>query len=238
MYSWFKHLNANTGLRLAFTRNRRFPNLGELYGQGVWTGNPTLQPEMGWTYQADFTRTLRNGSAGLSVYDSQLEDLIVANKDNVYNNLGKARVRGVETSWQREWSRGRVWANYTYLDAENALTGDPLIAAFRTAFPRHSAKAGISMRDGRGGEHVLEVFAYGRRRTDVDTPTFVGNPWNVMVPPSLPGFTWVNYKYSWPVRDKVKLTLAVENVFNVEAQDLLFYPRPGRWVSGSMTLSF
>ena len=236
--SWFKHLNANTGLRLAFTRNRRFPNLGELYGQGVWTGNAALQPEMGWTYQADVTRSLRNGTVGLSVFDSQLEDLIVADAHNVYNNLGKARVRGVETAWQRDWRRGSYWANYAYLDAENTQTGDPLIAAFRTAFPKHSAKVGVSMRDGRGGEHALEVFAYGRRRTDVDTPTFVGNPWNVTVPPSLPGFTWVNYKYSWPLRDKGKLTLAIENVLDVDAQDLLFYPRPGRWVSGSLSWGF
>ena len=32
-------------------------------------------------------------------------------------------------------------------------------------------------------------------------------------------------------------SLAVENLFDVEAQDLLFYPRPGRWVSASMAWS-
>jgi outer membrane receptor protein involved in Fe transport len=72
----------------------------------------------------------------------------------------------------------------------------------------------------------------------VDEPTFVGEPWNVTVPPSLPGFVWVNYKYGWPLRGKGKLTLAVENLFDVEAQDLLFYPRPGRWVSGSIAWDF
>jgi len=236
--SWHKRLNQNTGLRLAFTRSRRFPNLGELFGQGVWTGNPALQPEMGWTYQADLTRNMCKGAFDMSLFDSQLKDLIVANASNVYSNLGEARVRGIESGWQGTWRMGNYWANYTYLDAENTQTGDPLIAAFRTAFPKHSAKAGVSLRDARGREQVLEVMAYGRRRTDVDKPTFVGDPWNVTVPPSLPGFTWVNYKYSWPLRDKVQLTLAVENLFDVEAQDLLFYPRPGRWVSGSMTVSF
>jgi outer membrane receptor protein involved in Fe transport len=156
----------------------------------------------------------------------------------VYNNLGKARLRGLETSWRHDWRKASAWASYTYLDAQNLTTDDPLIAAFRTAFPKHSAKVGVSIADERGGEHVVEMFAYGRRRTDVDHPTFVGDPWNVTVPPSLPGFTWVNYKYSRQLNANAKLTLAMENVFNAEAQDLLFYPRPGRWVSASMSWDF
>jgi outer membrane receptor protein involved in Fe transport len=40
------------------------------------------------------------------------------------------------------------------------------------------------------------------------------------------------------LNNKGKLTLAVENLFDAEAQDLLFYPRPGRWVSGSVSWSF
>lgn len=236
--SWHRRFNSNTGLRLAFTRSRRFPTLTELYGQGVWTGNPGLQPEMGWTYQADLTRSRRNGTFEMSLFNSELEDLIVADSHNVFSNVGEARVRGAELGWQGAWRQGDFWCNYTYLDAENTQTGDPLIAAFRTAFPKHSAKAGVSLRDAHGGEHALEVLAYGRRRTDVDEPTFVGEPWNVTVPPSLPGFVWVNYKYGWPLRGKGKLTLAVENLFDVEAQDLLFYPRPGRWVSGSIAWDF
>jgi outer membrane cobalamin receptor len=236
--SWFKHLNSSTGLRLAFTRSRRFPTLSELYGQGVWTGNPALQPEMGWTYQADLTRSLRNGTIDLSLYDSQLENLVVADEHNVYSNLGKARLRGAELGWQGTWHKAVFWCNYTFLDGENALTGDPLIAAFRTAFPKHSAKAGVSVRDNYGGEHTVEVLAYGRRRTDVDEPTFVGDPWNVTVPPSLPGFMCVNYQYAWPLSSHGRFTVAAENLLNVEAQDLLFYPRPGRWVSGNLSWSF
>jgi outer membrane cobalamin receptor len=236
--SWFKHLSASDGLRLAFTRNHRYPNLSELYGQGVWVGNPGLQPEMGWTYQVDYTHNLRNGALSLSVYDSELEDLISADSHNVYNNIGEGRLRGAEFAWQSNWRKGTYWFNYTYLDTLNKDTGDPLIAAFRTAFPRNSAKAGVTLKDTRGGEHSLEVLAYGPRRTDVDKPTWVGAPWNVTVPTHLPGFTWVNYKYTWPLGDQRSLTLAVENIFNVKAQDLLFYPRPGRWVSGSLNWHF
>jgi outer membrane cobalamin receptor len=237
-FSWLHPLAQDTKLRLALTRNRRFPRLMELYGEGMWTGNPALQPELGWTYQADLSRAFRSGSLDLSVYQSDLEGLIAADENNVFSNIGEARLRGAELSWQGQWRRGCYWANYTLLDAENRDTGGPLIVAFRTAFPKHSAKAGVSIRDARGGEHSLEVLAYGPRRTNVDTPTYVGEPWNVTVPPRLPGFTWVNYKYSWPLKDSGKFTLAVENVFDANVQDLLFYPRPGRWVSGAISWHF
>ncbi|GEM_PF-2549723 len=236
--SWRTRLDPATGLRLAFTRNRRFPNLIELYGQGVWVGNPHLQPEMGWTYQADLSRVFPSGILDLTLFNSDLKDLVVADDQNVFCNLNQARFRGVEASWQSQWNRGSLWANYTYLDAADTATGAPFIAAFRTAFPRHSAKAGAAVMDGRGGEHVLEVLAYGRRRTDVDQPIFVGEPWNVVVPPSMPGFVWVNYKYSRHLSAGAELTLAVKNVMGVEAQDLLFYPRPGRWASATVSWQF
>jgi len=72
----------------------------------------------------------------------------------------------------------------------------------------------------------------------VEEPTFVGDPWNVTVPPRIPGFTCVNYKYTRPLNEQTKLSLAVENIFDVEAQDLLFYPRPGRWVSATCSVHF
>lgn len=236
--SWHTRLNSQTGLRLALTRNRRFPTLIELFGQGVWIGNPALQPEMGWTYQADLTRNLRNGTLSFSIFNSELEDLVVADEHNTYENLGKARVRGIDLGWQGMWKKGDLWASYSYLDAKDSETADPLIAAFRTAFPKHSAKAGMTIKEARGGFHTFEILAYGRRRTDVDEPTYVGAPWNVIVPPELPGFTWVNYKYTLPLGERRSLTLAIENLLNVEAQDLLFYPRPGRWLSGTLTWHF
>lgn len=58
------------------------------------------------------------------------------------------------------------------------------------------------------------------------------------VPTEIPGFTWVNYKYARQVNGNAKLSLAVENVFGVEAQDLLFYPRPGRWVTATLSGHF
>ncbi|MBN1458099.1 MAG: TonB-dependent receptor, partial [Armatimonadetes bacterium] len=237
-FSWHRKLDDSRRLRLALTRNRRFPKLMELYGQGMWVGNPTLEPELGWTYQADMSWAPGSSTVELSVFQSDLDNLIAADESNQFFNIGEARIRGVECSWQNTWEAGSGYLNYTYLDSWNTLSDEPLVVAFRTVYPRHSAKAGLTVNDAHDGKHSVEVLAYGPRRTDVDEPTYVGDPWNVTVPPRLPGFMNVNYKYTRSLSEHSKLTLAVENIFDVEAQDLLFYPRPGRWISGTMSWHF
>jgi len=236
--SWHRKLDESRRLRLAFTRNRRFPKLMELYGQGMWVGNPALDPELGWTYQADMSWAPGSSTLEVSVFQSDLDNLIVADASNQFFNVGTAQVRGIELSWQDTWRVGSCHVNYTYLDSRDMVNDEPLVVAFRTVYPRHSAKAGVSLEDANGGKHSVEVLAYGPRRTDVDEPTFVGDPWNVTVPPRIPGFTCVNYKYTHAVNENTKLSLAVENIFDVETQDLLFYPRPRRWVSGSLSWHF
>lgn len=237
-FSWHRKFDGSRRLRLALTRNRRFPKLMELHGQGMWVGNPALEPELGWTYQADMSWAPGSSTVELSVFQSDLENLIVADDDNQFFNVGEARVRGLELSWRDTWRVGSCHANYTYLDSWDRLNDEPLVVAFRTVYPRHSAKAGVSLDDGNGGRHSVEVLAYGPRRTDVDEPTYVGDPWNVTVPPRVPGFACVNYKYTRALSEHSKLSLAIENIFDVEAQDLLFYPRPGRWVSATLSQHF
>jgi outer membrane receptor protein involved in Fe transport len=201
----------------------------------MWVGNPALEPELGWTYQGDVTWTFPSSTLALSVFQSNLENIVVADEDNVYGNIGEASLRGIELEWQQSWQNGSCWANYAYLNAVDEQRERPLIAAFRTAFPEHSAKAGVSLQDSGAGEHTLEVLAYGPRRTDVDRPTYVGEPWNTYVPERIPGFACVNYKYTKALRGGKKLTLAVENLLDAEAEDLLFYPRPGRWLSATLS---
>jgi outer membrane cobalamin receptor len=237
-FSWHEHLNRDTRARLALTRNRRFPKLMELYGQGMWVGNAGLEPELGWTYQADVSWMPGRSMLEISLFRSDLDNLIVANEENVFNNLGDARIQGAELSWQDTWQVGSCHVNYTYLDAWDTRNDRPLVVAFRTAYPRHSAKAGVVLKDSAGGEHAVEVLAYGPRRTDVDAPTYVGDPWNVTVPPRIAGFTSLNYKYTRQLHEHTKLSLAVENILGTEAEDLLFYPRPGRWCSCTLSWQF
>lgn len=48
----------------------------------------------------------------------------------------------------------------------------------------------------------------------------------------------MSHKYTRPLNDHTELSLAVENVFDGASEDLLFYPRPGRWVSDTLGWRF
>ncbi len=232
-------IDQSTNLRIAVTKNRRFADLNELYGEGMWVGNINLKPETGWTYQVDWEKKMGDkGTLTLSLYHTKLDNVIGADQNNVFQNIGRARLRGLECEYERATPWGSWWYAYTFLDAKDLVQNRPLIVVFRTAMPKHSLKTGVTINDKNGLNYDLELLMYGPRRTDVDKPTFVGDPWNVTVPPQIGGYAVVNLKIEKQFSQDRSFTLAVENLFDKEYQDLLFYPRAGRWVSVTFSQKF
>ncbi|MBC7328948.1 TonB-dependent receptor [bacterium] len=222
----------NSKIRFAVTKNRRFADLHELYGVGMWVGNPNLKPETGWTYQLDWERKLSPGyDFNLSLYQTKLDNIIGADANNVYQNIGKARLRGLEVELERETSFGTWWINYTYLDAKDLVKNRPLVVVFRTSMPKNMLKAGVSLQGKQETSYDLEMIAVGPRKTDVDKPTWVGDPWNVTVPTEVGGYVLFNLKIGKKIGNDGKLTLSIENLFDKEYEDLVFYPGPGRWIN-------
>ncbi|MGC9004277.1 MAG: TonB-dependent receptor plug domain-containing protein [bacterium] len=224
--------SGNNRVRIAITKNRRFADLNELYGEGMWIGNVKLKPETGWTYQLDWERKLStNYGLNISLYQTKLDNVIGADANNVYQNLGRARLRGLEMELERETSFGSWWLNYTYLDAKDLVKNRPLVVVFRTAMPKNMLKAGVSLKGRAQTSYDFEMIAVGPRRTDVDEPTWVGAPWNVTVPTEVGGYCLFNLKMNKVIGKDGKLTLSIENLFNKEYEDLVFYPGPGRWIN-------
>jgi vitamin B12 transporter len=222
----------NSKIRFAVTKNRRFADLNELYGEGMWIGNVNLRPETGWTYQLDWEKKLSpNYDLNLSLYQTKLDNVIGANQDNKYDNIGRARLRGLEIELEREASFGSWWLNYTYLDAKDLVQNRPLIVVFRTAMPRNMLKAGVSLKGRDETSYDFELITVGPRRTDVDKPTPVGDPWNVWVPTEVGGYVLFNLKVNKNVGKDGKFVLSIENLFDKEYEDLVFYPGPGRWIN-------
>lgn len=220
-----------TRIRFAVTKNRRFADLNELYGEGMWIGNTNLRPEIGWTYQVDWEKRLGNSSFTLSLYQTRLDNVIGADANNVFQNLGRARLRGLEVEVERQLSIGSWWLNYTYLDARDLVKDRPLVVVFRTSMPKHMLSTGFSWGDRRATSYDLEIIVRGPRRTDVDKPTWVGEPWNVWVPTRVGGYVLVNFKVSKFISEESSLFFSLENIFNKNYEDLVFYPAPGRWVN-------
>lgn len=231
--------DSRSTLRLAITRNKRFPMLDELYGTGVNIGNPNLKPHSAWSYQLDWDRKLpQQGKATVSLFRADHRDMIAVDSNYVYQNIGKARVQGLELSYEGSLETGTWWANYTLLDAWDLTKDRPLVPAYRTAPPKHMFKIGATIKDRRKTTWSPEVLFYSRRRTDVNTPTFVGDPWNVTVPTHVPSFTVVNLKVSKPIGEKLEAHLSIENLLDKDYQEMVFYPRAGRWVNFGLSRKF
>ena len=101
----------------------RAPTVGELFYP--FSGNPDLQPETSVSGELGAERYIGAGRAEVSLFWTDLKDLIVydfATQTNL--NIGKARTRGVEVGWRQPVSPSlSADATYTYLDAQNLVTG-------------------------------------------------------------------------------------------------------------------
>ena len=242
-FSIHQRTDPTTGVRFAISRTRRFPNLHELHGEGMWIGNPNLKSERGWNYQVDVDKILpHGGQGGLSLFYTDLEDVIVTDANNQYQNVGEARTYGAELEVQGPLHpQGKWWFNYTYLEAKDTTKDRPLITELRTAPAKHSAKAGFSVAGRKGITWSGEVLYYGSRRTDVDKPTEETYPAlgkKVTVPPRIGGYALFNVKVRQELEKKRAVTLSVENLLDKDHQNLVFYPGPGRWISLSLEQGF
>jgi vitamin B12 transporter len=161
------------------------PNFFETYATGFVRGNPDLQPEHSFTWEAGFEHHIPG--TGVTVratyFNQRFRDLIDYNgSDSVrynYVNVPGANARGLEVASEAALGGGvRVTAGYTFLDTRVTrggvdtgstalfLTGQPLLRR-----PWHAATLGLSYRPGERGSMTLTVL-YTGRRPDVDYRTF------------------------------------------------------------------
>jgi vitamin B12 transporter len=126
--------DAHWKLRLSGGTAFRAPSVGELFYP--FGGNPDLRPERVTSWEAGVERYLAGGRVEVSLFWNELRNLIVFDFVSSLNeNVGRARTRGVEIAWRQRISEElEVDAGYTWLDAEDRVTGEDLLRR-----PRHRA---------------------------------------------------------------------------------------------------
>lgn len=144
----------------------RAPSVGELLYP--FSGNPNLQPERSTSYELGVERYFGRGRLEVSLFWNDLRDLIDFDLVTFKNlNIGRARTRGAELALRQDLSkRVGVDVGYTYLDAENRITGGPLRRR-----PRHRAYLGASFHPV-GALAVSPRVTFVGRRADLDALTF------------------------------------------------------------------
>ena len=160
------------------------PNFFETYATGFVRGNPDLQPEHSFTWEAGLEHHIPGTAVTVraTYFNQRFRDLIDYNgSDSVtynYLNVPGADARGLEIASEAALGRAvRVSAGYTFLNTRVTkggadtgstalfLTGQPLLRR-----PWHSATLALSYRLGRRGSVTLTAL-YTGRRPDVDYRT-------------------------------------------------------------------
>jgi vitamin B12 transporter len=147
-------------VRAAYGEGFRAPGIGELYTP--FYGNPELEAEQSRTIEVGYERwfSAANGSASVTLFDSQYDQLIFFSSAFRYDNISAASARGIELAGRRHFGAFSAAGSYTWLDAKDESTGAQLVRR-----PEHSGS--ITLGYDAGAASALIVVSHTGSRDDV-----------------------------------------------------------------------
>lgn len=243
-YDLFRTTHTNLYLRGGWGVGYRVPNLKERHYRFdhsqlgyIVKGNPELEPEESDSHQLGIGITYTNTAwAEINGFYNDIDGLIQTELDPstagnpvrefLYANVDHARTYGAELTagWQirPDW---KLSAGYTYLEAEDVDTGQPL-----TRRPRHQGQLSL---DAPGALPGMSWLARVRSQSDevVDAGTDAVSP----------AFTTLDLKLNQDIGQHLRLFTGINNVTDAQrnfndSND--FGPVSGRFIYAGLTLGF
>lgn len=210
-----------------FSRSSRIPTMNDLY----WYpgGNPDLKNEFAFLAEAgiEIKEKLSHRislSYDIAFYNNYIKDMIQWRPGEYSywsaSNIQNVRTRGLETFLSMKIRSGRIVSvlragyNFTRASDENDATGSKQLIYV----PQNMANASLLVSYGNLHTAWLTNFT-GRRYTSPDNTGYL--PGNVLNGVSA-GF---RHSPDWGV---VGIDLDVDNIFNIEYQNIAYFPLPGR----------
>lgn len=215
-------LATGTRLRASYGEGFRAPSLGELFFP--FSGNPELGAETNESYELALDHHSGRWRFTVAGFDSRQRNLIEFDPATFVNvNRGRTRSRGVEGEVALRADRLGLTANFTYLDAEDEDTGEPLA--------RRPKESGSLLLTYRPGPAALTLTArYVGRRPDIDPVTFG---------PAVNGaYTRLDLAARWQALAWLHPYGRLENLADEDYEEALGFPAPGRTFVGGVSLTF
>ncbi|SEA90360.1 TonB-dependent receptor domain-containing protein [Alkalimonas amylolytica] len=198
-------------LRLSRGTAFKVPSFNQLYWPGF--GNPDLKPEESVSDEVAFRFNGARLQSELVLFDREVTNLIQGSE--LAENVLLAKVRGAEYSLGFSWAQWQHQVSYTWLDARNEQTGEPLQRR-----PKHS----VNLRSGWQGEQ-WQAYA----TLDYQSATFQGFDWNSMANfPDLGGFTVLGLAANYQLSPQWQLRTKLDNLTNKTYQTSIGYATAGR----------
>jgi iron complex outermembrane receptor protein len=229
-------LGASAGLTAALGRGwqafatagqgSRFPTLSQLWG--TRSGNRDLRPEVTRSFEAGFAAEAVGGvSAEATLFWNELRDLIDRDvyRAGRYYNIGAAFSRGAEldaTLRPTPWAA--LTAAYTYTDTGNRDSGEPL-----DLVPEHKLDGRLLVTTHGGETQWTLVVSHVGSRFDAEALT---------ADRMLPAHTTADCQVTTRVDTHLALSLEIFNLGDVDYEEEVMYPAPGRALLLAATLDF
>ena len=243
VYNPFEGTTLRTSVGKAFVA----PTLYNLFR--TWTyygvtyhGNPNLKPETSWSWDIGAQQKLWKGGLVTATYfENYLDDLIyrktIDPTNQVYINVGKAQIKGVELAAQQKFDFGLLlFANFTYnIDADivqnriNPRTEGKQL----TLTPKEMFNIGAEYTIGGFSARLVGKYVSKRYNDDLnrDTTNHVYGSYD----PYFIADTKVSYKLTMFGVSGIA-SFAVNNIFG--SNYFSYYKAPGRQWFGDLTVKF
>jgi vitamin B12 transporter len=144
-------------IRAAYGAGFRAPAIGELYSP--YFGNAELEAERSTNYEIGYERFLQNGSASITFFHADYDDLIAFGLAT-FENIAAANATGIEVSASHRFGALDAMASYTWLDTEDEATGERLLRR-----PEHSGSVALGYHH--GAYNAQLVVTHKGERDDV-----------------------------------------------------------------------
>ena len=207
-----QHFGSGTKLHATYGTAFTAPGLEDRYGSAFQPANPAIRPERSRGWDAGLDQTFFAGKLMLSAtyFNNRYEGKFGYDSTFATINVDRARADGVELEVDGRWAGWTARVGQTWTNSEDEGTGLPLLRRPRRVFTATLERdVTPTIKVGAGLNWIAD-------REDLDPLTFVQV--------TAPDYTVVRLYGSWEVRQNLRLTARLENVFDEDYQAVLGYP--------------
>ncbi|ROM23452.1 TonB-dependent receptor [Pseudomonas protegens] len=191
-------LNPDNDLLLSYSEGFRAPNFSDLYYPGF--SNPDLKPEHSRSYELQWRSQLTPSSRlETSVYRTDIRDAIIFDfAAQRPENIGSARINGLETALKQEWFGWQSSLGAAIIDPRNRQSGEQL--------PRRARRTlNLDL------DRQFEQLGLGASWQLVSDSREDQSPQKQA---RLSGYGLVGLRSNWAVNREIRLDLKLDNLFD------------------------
>lgn len=204
-------INENSDITFNAARSFRSPSLEERYqfielGGSAYLGDPNLEPEVGWFFDAGTRFWYNNFSFRTNVFINLMNNLVIDKKENdstyIKRNVGEAVLYGIESNWEYSFNSYMVfYGAVSYVRGRD--TGNDINLP---QIPPMNGKLGLRI-------NILEFL-----NVDLSSRIFAAQNDNAPEENQTPGYAVFNLNLSsMPIESgflKLKFFSGIENIFD------------------------